>query len=378
MEPIRILITGDFCPINRIGEMAVSKKFEAIFNDFIKEFIDNDLNIVDLECPFTLSESARPKTGPHQKAPPDCVDILSFAGLNVVAMANNHIMDYDSEGALDVIDLCRKNGISTIGIGENPEDAAKPFTREIKGKTISVINCADNEFLTSTDGKVTCNPVDPLRLFYDITEAKKNSDYLIVIVHAGNEFYELPSPRTKELYRYIVDLGADVVISHHTHAYSGYEIYKSKPIFYGLGNFLYDWPGKRNTGWNQGYIVRLKLSECYEFEIVPLKQCNDVPGIFHLDEKERTLFFEKIDGYNRIISDEKKLESHFQEYCSSVYPMYDAFIEPGFGRYIAALRKRGLFPKLMSGKKRLLLLNLVRCESHRDVLLRMLKHQGKK
>lgn len=376
MEPIRILLTGDFCPINRIGEMAVSKKIDAIFNNFISEFIGNDLNIVDLECPLTLSESIRPKTGPHQKALPDCVNILSFAGVNLVAMANNHILDYDAEGALDTIRLCRKNGISTVGIGESPEEAAKPFTREIKGKTITVINCADNEFLTSTDGMVTCNPVDPLHLFYDITEARINSDLLIVIVHAGNEFYELPSPRTKKLYRYMVDLGADVVVSHHTHAYSGYEIYKSKPIFFGLGNFLYDWPGKRDYEWNHGYVVRLKFLENTDFEIVPLKQCNDIPGIFHLDKKERSLFFEKIEGYNKIISDGKKLESHFEEYCQSVYPMYDAFIEPGFGRYIAALRKRGLFPRLMSWRKRLLLLNLIRCESHRDVLLRMLKQQS--
>ena len=52
--------------------------------------------------------------------------------------------------------------------------------------------------------------------------------------------------------------------------------------------------------------------------------------------------------------------------------MYDSFIEPYFGKIIASLRKRGLFPKLLSRRKRLLLLNLMRCDSHRDVLIRML------
>ena len=90
-----------------------------------------------------------------------------------------------------------------------------------------------------------CSQIDPVRLFYDIAAAKKRHDYLIAVIHAGNEFYDLPSPRTKNLYRYLIDNGADAVVAHHTHRFSGYEIYKSKPIFYGLGNFIY----KTGPGW---------------------------------------------------------------------------------------------------------------------------------
>ena len=76
---------------------------------------------------------------------------------------------------------------------------------------------------------------------------------------------------------------------------------------------------------------------------------------------------------NAIIANDQLLEAEFENYCNSVFPMYDAFIEPSFGKYVAAIRKRGFFPKLMSRRKRLLLLNIARCESHRDVLLRLLK-----
>jgi poly-gamma-glutamate synthesis protein (capsule biosynthesis protein) len=162
-------------------------------------------------------------------------------------------------------------------------------------------------------------------------------------------------------------------MSHHTHASSGYEIFNSKPIFYGLGNFVYDWPGKINSGWNKGYVVRLQISEKVEFEIIPLKQCNEEAGVFHLNAEEREAFNKEIGQLNQIIADDKHLEIEFQKYCNSVFPMYDAFIEPYFGKYITALRKRGFFPKLMSRRKRLLLLNITRCESHRDVLIRLLK-----
>ena len=372
-DPIKILITGDFCPINRVENLALKGDYESIFNDFTDVFEGNDLNIVDLECPLTESESARPKSGPHQKAHPDCIKILTYAKIHLAAMANNHIMDYDTGGVLDTLEACNKNEINTVGIGSSRQDARNPFSVVIKDKRIAILNFADNEFLSTPDGSLNCNPLDTIHAFYDIKSARKSHDYLMVIIHAGNEFYELPSPRTKELYRYIIDLGADVIISHHTHAYSGYEIYRSKPIFYGLGNFIYDWPGKVTEDWNKGFVVRLRISDNTDFEIIPLKQSNNEPGIFHLDATEDEAFRENINRLNAIIKDDSQLEDKFREYCDSVFPMYDAFIEPYFGKNISALRKRGFFPRVLSRRKRLLLLNLTRCESHRDVLMRFLK-----
>jgi 2',3'-cyclic-nucleotide 2'-phosphodiesterase (5'-nucleotidase family) len=373
LDPVKILITGDFCPINRIEKLALKKDFRAIFNDFIDVFQGNDLNVTDLECPLTNSIAARPKTGPHQRAHPDCIKILKYAGINLAVMANNHIMDYASEGVMDTLQLCHAEGIKTVGIGKTQEDAGKPYSVNIKGKKITFLNFADNEFLSAPHSSFTCNPIDAVQCFYDIVNARQNNDYLIVIIHAGNEFYELPSPRTKKLFRYIIDLGADVIISHHTHAFSGYEIYKSKPIFYGLGNFIYDWPGKINIDWNKGYVVRFIISDKTEFKIIPFKQCNEKPGVFNLNEEETKSFNREIEKFNQIIADDQQLETEFLKYCNKVFPMYDAFIEPHFGKFITALRKRGFFPKLISRRKRLLLLNLIRCESHRDILLRLLK-----
>lgn len=370
---IKILITGDLCPINRIERLALGQDYETIFNDFIDVFKGNDLNVADLECPFTFSNTARLKTGPHQKVNPDCIEILTYADIRLAAMANNHMLDYGSNGVGDTLKLCRKFGIKTCGVGRTAKEASEPFILNLKNKKIAFLNYADYEFLDVPDQLFQCNPVDPVSCSYEIENAREQNDYVIVIIHSGNEFYELPSPRIKKLYRFLADQGADVIISHHTHAWTGYEIYNSKLIFYGLGNFLYDWPGKTSSRWNEGYAVRLDISEKVDFEIIPLKQCTEKPGVFRLTEKETETFQKEMNRLNIIIGDDKKLEGKFQEYCNSVFPMYDSFIEPNFGRYIAALRKRGLFPRLLSGRKRLLLLNLTRCESHRDVLLRLLK-----
>jgi poly-gamma-glutamate synthesis protein (capsule biosynthesis protein) len=370
---IKLLITGDFCPINRIEKLAAKKDFESIFNDFTDVLAGNDLIITDLECPLTTSAGYRKKTGPHQKADPGCISILSHAGVGLAAMANNHIMDFGSRGVRETLELCNANGIAVVGVGTSAGEAAEPFIFKSKGRSIAILNFADDEFITSPDGKFRCNPLDPVNAFYDITRARESNDNVIVIVHGGNEFYELPSPRTRKLYRYMIDLGADTVIAHHTHALSGFEIYNGKPVFYGLGNFIYDWPGKRNTGWNRGYVVRLSISDDIGFEVIPLKQGDEKPGVSHLDKTETEEFEKHLRDLNSVIADDARLEERFSAHINSVAPMYDAYIEPYFGAFISSLRNRGLFPKLMSRRKRMLLLNIMRCESHREVLLGMLE-----
>ena len=98
---------------------------------------------------------------------------------------------------------------------------------------------------------------------------------MLVIVHVGPEHYQLLIPRMKEMYRFFIDVGADVVVNHHQHCFSGYEIYKEKPIFYGLGNFCFDWIGKRNGMWNEGLLLSLTLDLNHkrQFVLIPYRQC---------------------------------------------------------------------------------------------------------
>ena len=372
MEPINILFTGDYCPHNRIEQLSKQGNYADVLNDFIDVFKRNDLNVTDIECPLTGSAKRIPKTGPHQRAAPHTIEILKYAGIGLATMANNHIMDCDAEGAIDTLNLCKAAGIATVGIGASEAERRKPFSISIKGKKIAILNFAENEFITAPGGEMAVNPLHLVNNYYDITAAKKEHDVVLLMVHGGNEFYSLPSPRMKETYRFFIDAGADAVISNHTHCFSGYEVYNEKPIFYSLGNFIYDWPGRAHTDWNNGFVVTLKITDKIDFDIIPLKQNNEVPGVFHLNETEKKLFDEKLAQLNVVISDDEQLAAAFNSYCTSVQRMYEAFIEPNFGTTIASLRARGFFPKLMKGKKRLLLLNLARCEAHRDVLLNLL------
>ena len=378
MDPINILFTGDFCPHNRIEQLSKQEDYALIYNDFIDVFRGNDLNVTDIECPLTDSKKRIPKSGPYQWAAPHTIGILKYVGVGLAGMANNHIMDCDAEGASDTVRVCIEAGIATVGIGSTELERRKPFSITIKGKKIAVINFAENEFITAPGNEMGANSLNLVNNYYDITAAKKDHDFVLLMVHGGNEFYHLPSPRLKETYRFFIDIGADAVISNHTHCFSGYEVYNGKPIFYSLGNFIYDWPGKVNADWNKGFVVKLKITDTIDFNIIPLKQNNETPGIFHLNEAEQKGFAERLAQLNVIIGDDEKLEAAFNEYCATVKRMYESFIEPNFGNTVASVRARGFFPKLMTKKKRLLLLNITRCEAHRDVLLNFLQKRAPK
>lgn len=374
MSEVKILFTGDFCPQLRVHKLVEENRLDLIFNKFKMEMEVNDLNVVDLECPLTDHHHKIHKTGPHLKASPKAIDALKFAGVNVVAMANNHIKDFGSEGLLETITRCKANGIETIGVGSNLTEARKPFVTSIKGLRIAILNLTENEWSNTNGDEPGANPLDIIKNFDDIREAKKNNDAVIIVFHGGNEFYELPSPRLKETFRFFVDAGASAVIAHHTHIVSGFEVYKNAPIFYSLGNFCFDWIEKRNSFWNIGFAVRLKLKKDnhVSFDTIPFRQNDDVPGIHLLSESERKNFDRNLERLNAIIADDALLKARFMTFCAEKKIIYDIYMEPFRNKWLASLYKRGWVPSFFSKQKKRLQLNIVRCEAHRDVLLQSL------
>ena len=378
-DQLKIAFTGDLCPHLRIEKLAIDGDYKAIFNDFQKEFEGNDLNVIDLECPLTEEITAIEKTGPHQKAHPKTIHLLKEIKVGMVAMANNHILDYGAKALSETIDLCTNNGITTIGVGKDLDAARLPVIKVIKGKKIGFLNFCESEWTIAKKDSPGANPIDLIDNFYAIQSLKQKVDKIIIIAHGGNEFYHLPSPRIKKNYRYFIDAGADAVISHHTHCFSGYEVYKDAPIFYGLGNFVYDWPDKENDNWNYGIMVRLLISDQIDFKIIPFKQNNGSEiGVNYLTKEEDQLFSDRIKKLTTIIADDDLLEIEFKKLCDQQGDFYRLYFEPYRGKILSALRIRKLLPDLFSKQKKMLQFNVTRCESHRDILLYSMENKLKK
>jgi poly-gamma-glutamate synthesis protein (capsule biosynthesis protein) len=377
MGKTSILITGDFVPHGRVLNMIKENVFEHVFNKFEDILSTTDINITNLECPFVNKSKPIRKIGPLLKAPIESAEIFRGGKINIVTLANNHILDFGKEGLADTITACNNVGIQTIGAGLNKSQLQKPLIIKKSNIVIGLINFAESEFSIVQNGNYGANPLDIQVIYNQITELKKSVDSIIIIAHGGHEFYKYPSPELVKRYRMLIDFGANAVVGHHPHCFSGFELYKHGVIFYSLGNFSFDWPGMNKIGWNDGYAVKLMIdnNRKLDFEIIPYKQgTSDIPGIRLLNDEEKILFNKEVNEINSVIASEELLLKKWEEYVIKMSEKYLTLIQPT-NRLIKALQSRNLLPKIFysDNHNRMMLLNLIRCESHREVLLSFLK-----
>lgn len=360
---MKILITGDLV-INQ------SYNGSNINQNVIDLFKQSDLNIVNLEAPVTTSTSKILKTGPHLKAEEQSIlEALKILEVDVVTLANNHVLDFDEKGVEDTLDFCDKNNFQTVGAGMNLEEASKTLFLDTSEGKIAVVNFAENEWASASENTAGANPMDIIDNANQIKKAKQNADYVFVIVHGGHEYYNLPSPRMQKQYRFYAEQGADIVVGHHTHCFSGMETYKNKPIYYSLGNFLFTKPSKFEE-WYKGIVLEVEIDGGV-LKTTPLfvKQCEETFKLsFVCDEelKEIKNFF--LD-YSNIITNRRELISHWEKLIGEKSKLYENYWSPlSFikNKYLkAVLSKIGFNGSNKHGKA--LHLNLLRCEAHADL-----------
>ena len=374
----RIIIAGDFCPRERIQTLIEEQNYNEIFGDIKKYTSEADYSVVNLEAPI-VNGNANPisKCGPSLKAIPATTDAIKYAGFNMATLANNHFYDYGDSGVSDTINACKEAGIDTVGGGVDITEASKTFYKELDGEVYAFINCCEHEFSIATDTQGGSNPINPIKQFYAIKAAKEKAKWVILIVHGGHEHYNLPSPRMKETYRFFIDAGVDAVINHHQHCYSGYEVYNSKPIFYGLGNFCFDRMQRRNSKWNTGYMVELELKgKEISFRTIPYRQADKEPGVIVMKEQcDIDAFENDIKDLNAIISNDMLLKQKHENFMEKTKKYFLSMVEPYSNRYMRALYIRGFLPSKMSKQRQAMLLDHIMCEAHLERFIYALKNK---
>ena len=377
MSSINLLVSGDFCPQGKVSEFISMGKYEKFEGELCEEIKRADISVVNLEAPIVGRYSPSPilKHGPNLKAPDNTLKALEYMGFNMVTLANNHILDYGEEGLNNTICQLDKTSLKYVGAGKSLEEAQKTTYVDVKGEKLAFINCCEHEYSIASDHSSGANPLNPIRQYYDISEAKRKADYVIVIVHGGIENYQLPSLRMKETYRFFIDSGADVVINHHQHCYSGYETYKGKLIFYGLGNFCFDWPNMLPS-WYEGIIPIITLDDELSFRLIPYYQCKD-NVIRIMNSYEEEAFRGRLDELNAIIGDNQKLKSFHTELMDRTMDNYEFILSPYSISYTIRLFKKKLLPSFFRKRKWVWLQSAIQCESHYERFLYMVNKKVK-
>jgi hypothetical protein len=175
-------------------------------------------------------------------ADPDLIGGLADAGIDYVGLANNHIGDAGDNGILQTIANVKKHGLKSSGAGKDLTAARKPAIFDVNGTRVAILaydaiapgyHAATGEPGSS---KLTIKAVQA-----GVKAARKSgAEVVIVFPHWGTEYRYSPFQNQQKLARQIIDAGADMIIGNHAHYAAAVEVYKGKPIWYALGNFVFD------------------------------------------------------------------------------------------------------------------------------------------
>ena len=377
---MKLLIAGDLTAKGRIGEKLKTGRYDDVFAELANRINHVDFSILNLETPIVVQKECKPiqKVGFSLSAPVAIVDMIQKAGFDAVTLANNHILDYGPEALSDTMQLLDEKGIEHVGAGKDLKDASRVLYKTIGDKKLAIINFCENDFSIADKETPGAFPLDVVKNVRQIQCAKANADYVVVIVHGGIELYPLPSPWMKELYRFFVDMGADAVVNHHQHCYSGYEVYQEKPIFYGLGNLCFDSKVVNDPKRHVGIITQLSLSDKISFEIIPYRQCDVEAKVTMLEQEEKDVVLEDIRHLNEIINDETKLQAEYQKYINRKTGQVFFKLSPFSGKLSAYLVQKKLLKVRPNQNRALRLLEYLNCDSHRDIARNVLANYLKK
>lgn len=354
-----LFLTGDFCPLSDTNNKSVQ-----IDPDLMDTMSRARFRTVNLECPITAYKKPIAKSGPVLKGSTESIQILNALGVDLCNLANNHIMDYDYQGAADTVQALERNGMEFTGLC-TPKGIT-PLIKEIGGRKVAFVSFTENEFSTLDHDGYHAEPLDYYKQMQQLQQAREQAEFVIVQYHGGAEMYPLPSPGQKRYAHYLVDIGASAVICHHSHCYSGYEVFHNAPIFYGLGNFYFPMPDQLMPFY-KGLALCISFGPQLRVNIVTSKlelQTNTlalVPPSFQETEKN-------IGKYNDIIESDEKLVDAWRDFCAkNEYSSLAAVFNPS--RLTGLLIKRGILKKHLAKKLKLGFMNRIRCETHREKLL---------
>lgn len=376
---MRFLIGGDLVLDEEVLEGSNNREVLA---EVLKYKEDNgvDLLVANLEAPITKSNNATKKSGPAIKQKPSEVDRMK--GVDLVTLSNNHMYDYGDEGLRDTLEALDAGGISSCGV-LNKNSFYGEYIYPCDEGCVYFISVSEQEFnYSKTDEGIASLSVLSVYDAIGKIKAKDEASLIVVVVHGGVEFSKVPSPSLRETCRVIASFGASLVVCHHSHVVSAIESYNGVPIAYSLGNFLFE-KKKAPQGWNVGLLLDVKVDfSCGVLEVYPLLvERNPESGVLaFLGETASVKALDELENLKLIVSNDElyydawltESKSRFESYFSKlVSPVL--FSGLGFAFEKLKLSKYFLFDKSLYYK-----LNLIRNQSHRDVIVSGLEREYEK
>lgn len=209
-----------------------------------------DVAFLNLETSIARGGARLPGKGIWFRSAPEFAQELADAGIDVVTLANNHVLDYDDPAFDETLSNLSAAGIDVCGGGKNMAEARRPAVLSANGISVAFLGYSEfahiywsvarpKRFVAGEAGP-GISPWDREAIVEDIRRAKRLADHVVVSFHWGDEYVSMPADRQVQLAHAAIDAGASVVHGHHPHVLQPVEVYHGGVIFYSLGNFVFD------------------------------------------------------------------------------------------------------------------------------------------
>lgn len=278
-DSVSVTITGDILLDRGVRKVIEQKGTDAVFSPFVDSvFQSSDIVIGNLECPATKIKEPSFKQFIF-RAEPEWLFTLKRHGITHLNLANNHSVDQGRAGLVDTRENVVSAGIIPIGAGRTMEEAARPVLLTSSPRKVYVLAslqlALENFAYLSEKPSVSQEDFDTLVERVRHLRSSEPDSYIIVTLHWGGEHTLQPVTIQRVRAHQLIDAGADALIGHHTHTLQTIEEYKGKPIYYSIGNFIFDQRKPVNT---RACMVKLTITkESSHVETIPVEIIKCVP-----------------------------------------------------------------------------------------------------
>ena len=312
---MKLMMVGDICPTAATRPAFDAKDPETLMGDALPLLKNADFTIGNLECALTDGENRIRKCGPNLKGKPEDAAVLKACGFTHLGLSNNHTLDFGISGLRDTIAHVEKAGIVSFGYGENEQDSRRPVYFSKDGMTVAIVAVCEHQYSYALPDQMGVNPFDAFETMEEIAQAKKKSDFVLVMFHGGKEHCEVPSPRLRRACRAMIRAGASLVLMQHSHCIGCRESYRDGEILYGQGNFNFVKYMDRPC-WKSGLMASVLLeNEAVRVEYIPVVTTDT--GIRLARGAEKDAILADFAQRSEDIRDEARAEKMWEDFCAA-------------------------------------------------------------
>jgi len=260
---LRLLLVGDVMIGRKVNERLRDETPEHPWGDTLQLFHRADWRACNLECVITDHGTpwARSPKMFHFRSDARNLAVLKAARLDAVSVANNHTLDFNHRGMVEMLKLLDRAHIAHSGAGLNWDDASRLAVSEVQGVRIGFLAFTDNEPAWEAGDDhpgIFYVPVEvpderTAKLRSLVTVARAEVDLLIVSAHWGDNWGLQPPQAHTELAHDLIRAGADVLFGHSAHVSRGVEVFEGGLILYSTGDFVDDYAvdpaGRNDRAW---------------------------------------------------------------------------------------------------------------------------------